>query len=299
MRVLLADLDFPSRPKYSKSCGFGNLALMKISAWHKARGDEVFLNFPLPGWDMCYISCVFPWNKYRKAKYPDGIVGGSAFSLSVRLPDQIEHIMPDYSIYGLDYSMGFTSRGCIRCCPWCLVPEKEGDIASWSEIYEFWDRSHEKIMLLDNNLLAAPNCLDTLKALIREQLTVDFNQGLDIRLVDDERAYYLSRVKVEDYYRFSFDLPEMARAVREGVKLLNNAGIPSRKLFFYTLVGFNTTIEQDRERFALLKSLKCQSYPMRYNDQLPAEGMIREIELPRGPRGAVRKYVRLARRSPR
>ncbi len=297
MKVLLADLDFPARPYASHAYGFGNLALMKLSAWHKARGDEVFLNFALAGCDQCYVSCVFSWNTHRREYYPDGLVGGSGFSLDTKLPDEAEHIMPDYSLYDLDHSMGFTSRGCIRRCPWCDVPQKEGGITPWASIYEFWDRRHYMIMLLDNNLLASPNWKDTLRDLIKEKLLVDINQGLDIRLVDDEKAHYLSKLTVGDYYRFSFDLPQMAQAVREGVRLLEGAGIPSSKLLFYVLVGFDTNFEQDRERFALLKSLNCQAFPMQYNGQLPAEGRIVEKDLPRGPRGAVRKYVRSARRT--
>jgi hypothetical protein len=116
-----------------------NLALMKLSAYHKARGDEVYLNFPLQQPDITYASCVFSWNAKRRASVPDeAIVGGSGIDLKAELPPEVEHTKPDYSLYpGINYSMGFTSRGCIRKCPWCIVPEKEGQIKPWSRIYEF------------------------------------------------------------------------------------------------------------------------------------------------------------------
>ncbi|GAH88535.1 unnamed protein product, partial [marine sediment metagenome] len=172
MKVLLMDLDVTNRRR-----PFPNLALLKLSAYHKSRGDEVFLNFPLCQPDVTYASCVFSWNAKRKASVPDGAtVGGSGINLKMVLPPEVEHIMPDYSLYpNVDFSLGFTSRGCIRRCKWCIVPEKEGIIRPAAEIYEFWDRHHSKIVLLDNNLLAAPNWEDTLSDLIREQIQVDFN----------------------------------------------------------------------------------------------------------------------------
>ncbi|GAJ01032.1 unnamed protein product, partial [marine sediment metagenome] len=111
-----------------------NLALMKLSAYHKAKGDQVFLNFPLNRPDITYASCVFTWNAKRRATVPHGAtVGGSGIDLKAELLPEVEHIMPDYSLYpGIDSSMGFTSRGCIRKCPWCIVPEKEGQIKPWS-----------------------------------------------------------------------------------------------------------------------------------------------------------------------
>ncbi|GAJ17604.1 unnamed protein product, partial [marine sediment metagenome] len=163
MKVLLMDLDVIKQRRPSP-----NLALMKLSAYHKAKGDEVFLNFPLQPPDIAYASCVFTWNAGRKTTVPNGaILGGSGIDLKAELLPEVEHIMPDYSLYpSIDSSMGFTSRGCIRNCPWCIVPVKEGQIKPWSRIYEFWDRRHRKITLLDNNLLAAPNWQQTMEDLL-------------------------------------------------------------------------------------------------------------------------------------
>ena len=116
MRILLADLDISNRRR-----PFPNLALMKLSAYHKARGDEVFLNFPLCQPDITYASCIFSWHKPNLIEQ-SVIAGGSGIDLDTWLPNEVEHIMPDYSLYpNIDFSMGFTSRGCIRDCPFCLV----------------------------------------------------------------------------------------------------------------------------------------------------------------------------------
>ena len=234
MKVLLMDLDVIKRRRL-----FPNLALMKLSAYHKARGDEVYLNFPLQHPDITYASCVFSWNAKRRASVPDSaIIGGSGIDLKAELPPEVEHIMPDYSLYPrVDFSLGFTSRGCIRKCPWCLVPGKEGGIRESAHIYEFWERKHRRIILLDNNLLAAPNWRQTLQDVMTEGLEVDFNQGLDIRLVNADNVRYLKRVKTRQL-RFAFDDIAYESAVRRGIKFLLNNGIPSRKLSFYVLVGF-------------------------------------------------------------
>lgn len=172
MKVSLIDLDIIQRRR-----PFPNLALMKLSAYHKRSGDQVYLNFPLHWANITYASCVFTWNAKGRARVPNkGIVGGSGIDLKAELPPEVERIMPDYSLYpGVDFSLGFTSRGCLRKCPWCIIPEKEGQIKPWARIYEFWDRRHKKIVLLDNNLLAAPNWRQTMEDLIAEDLAVDFN----------------------------------------------------------------------------------------------------------------------------
>ena len=240
MSVVLYDLDLIKRRRV-----FPNLALMKLSAYHRAKGDEIFFNFPLAQADRLYISCVFTWNvKKAYGLLPNvAIMGGSGFSFHSQLPPEIEHIMPDYSLYGINFSMGFTSRGCPRHCPWCIVPEKEGDIKPWASIYEFWYRRHQKIVLLDNNLLASPNWRTTMDDLIAEGLEVDFNQGLDIRRVNDEVAYYLERVGTKKL-RFAFDDIGYESLVRKGIELLIKQGIPSRKLSFYVLVGFNNDYKE-------------------------------------------------------
>jgi hypothetical protein len=237
---------------------------MKLSAYHKARGDEVYLNSPLFGYDKVYASCVFTWHGKRTLNLPpETQIGGSGYNLDIKLPDNIEHILPDYDLYpGIDFSMGYTSRGCIRQCPFCIVSTKEGYIKPWTTIDEFWDRRHRKIKLLDNNFLAQPAPHTILRRLIDEKVEVDFNQGLDIRLVNERIAFYLSQLKAKKL-RFSFDDVAYENEVRKGIKLLQENGIRSRKLSFYVLYGFKPD-DQAVERMNILGKLNVDVYPMAY-----------------------------------
>jgi len=266
MKVLLVQVD-GTKP---------NLALMKISAYHKEKGDVVSFSCRNP--DKVYISCIFAQNKPKAlgiAKLFNCAVelGGSGISLSKTLPDEIEHIMPDYSLYNIRYSIGFTSRGCIRSCPWCIVPKKEGMIREHAPIDEFYVPIWKKLILYDNNFLASPKWYEKLHEIKARKIKVSFNQGLDIRLVDQEVAKLLSKIKYfDDDFKtrrlyFSFDLPEIESQVIDGIRHLENAGIKMQHLMFYVLVGFNTTFEEDYHRFQLLKKLNVKPYIMLYNDR--------------------------------
>lgn len=297
MKVLLLDLDLQSRRK-----PFPNLALMKLSAYHKAHGDEVHLNFPLCQPDFTVASCVFTWNKRELAPYV--ITGGSGFRADIELTPKIEHLMPDYGLYSrhpwVDYSIGFTSRGCIRKCPWCIVPQKEGTIKDVARIYEFWNPQHRKIMLLDNNFLAAPSCQKTLEDILAEGLEVDFNQGLDARLLEEKHIPYFKRLKFKQL-RFAFDDIAYEKSVRKAIHLLTENGINSRRLCFYMLVGFendNTAVE----RAKILASLNIDIYPMIYKNSSGEEPMIQQtnetlyLNEMHGARANLRKFLRIARK---
>jgi len=142
---------------------------MKLSTYHKSRGDNVTLIRPqeiatldqTPS-DIIYISCIFVENRdlaiELSRKFPNVLVGGSGIDLDNRLPPNIETLMPDYDLYPeMKYSLGFTTRGCIRSCDFCIVPKKEGTIQIVGDIYNFWNRKHKHVMLLDNNILALPS----------------------------------------------------------------------------------------------------------------------------------------------
>ncbi|MBA7592424.1 hypothetical protein ES708_34607 [subsurface metagenome] len=196
--------------------------------------------------------------------------------------------------------MGFTSRGCPRGCPWCIVPVKEGNITPNARIYEFWDRQHKRIILLDNNLLAAPNWRQTLGDLTAEGLEVDFNQGLDIRLVNEENADYLKRVKAKQL-RFAYDDLSYEPQLRRGIELLLEKGIRPRKLSFYVLIGFpgdDTAIE----RMKLLASYNTDVFPMLYKGPDGKEPDRKLLNVPdifwHGDRRNIRKFLRVAGRLP-
>lgn len=276
MRILLVDTD-------SKK-DFPNLALMKISAWLKEvnnGGLTVSLikgiptTAPLEPYDKTYLSVVFFQNREKVLDYANQIehveVGGSGWDLETKLPDAIEHIMPDYSLYDVDYSMGYTSRGCVRNCGFCIVPKKEGGIHDHAPITEFHDANHDKIMLLDNNFQASPKWKENLDYIREHDLKVNFNQGLDIRTLNTEFVKELSSIKYSNWtfkrktINFAFDDLRYEKQFREGVKLLDRHGIKPRHLSVYMLVGYNTTREQDIKRFRIMETLDVYPYVMRFN----------------------------------
>lgn len=274
MRIGLVDLD---------RTRFPNLALMKLSAWHRRQGDEVIFNYPLDQADITYVACVFTKNEVRLPALKSAALGGTGFSprnypallpsggysdvvLYKELGLAPEDEMPDYSLYNAKASYGFTSRGCIRRCEYCVVPHKEGGIKPWHSIYQFWNRTHRDIMLLDNNLLASPNWKETLTDLEKEKLRVDFNQGLDIRLVDEEKAHYLSRLKYSKQLRFALDDIKYRKAFGCGMETLRNAGINLSSIMVYFLIGFNSSLEEDLERLEIIKSYNATPFAMNYQE---------------------------------
>ena len=241
-----------------------NIALKKIEMFHQQQGDEVIWDMPmmLGQADKAYASCIFTKNKVvlenYKGLYPELIVGGTGYEPSITLPPEIEAMKPK-----INY--GFTTRGCIRHCEFCLVPQAEGDIHIVGDIYDIWDDKSKLVTLLDNNILALPtHFMNICQQTLDENLTVDFNQGLDLRLVTQELGLWLSRIKTPDL-RFAFDHPRLERVVREKVEMLRTIGGLGRKAyFFYVLVGFDTTFEEDLHRAEVLKELGCRAYIMKH-----------------------------------
>lgn len=265
MKVLLIDID-------SK---IPNLALMKLSAWHKAKGDKIIFNYWLEACDKQYASCIFSWNGklLEQIPFPKIEVGGPGIDLQGSLPQEVDSMMPDYSLYpNSDYSLGYTYRGCPRRCPFCVVPKMPQD-QSHHSIYEFWNRKHRKIRLLNNNTFADADWKKTFEELITEKLVL-IEEGFDIRLLDDEMAFYLKRVKFEKQIHFAFDNMADEPAVKMGISILREAGIAPRKLMFYVLCGFNTSQEQDLYRVLLLRDLGVDPFVMIYrNHEKPTRAL--------------------------
>ena len=273
MRILLVDAD-------SKD-GFPNLALMKLSAWYKQQGDHVELikgtptTAPLETYDKTYISGIFFQNREQvldyASQFDNVVVGGSGVDLQLTLDYDIEHIMPDYDLYGVKFSVGFTSRGCIRKCGFCVVPEKEGMVRHNAFVQEFHNLVHNNIILLDNNFQASPNWKKNLSYIISNGLKVNFNQGLDIRLLDKTFATSLSHTKYYSWnfktrgLHFAFDDMRYEKAVWKGIDILESVGIPLKHCLFYVLIGYNTTEEQDLYRIHSLVDRGVRPYIMPYN----------------------------------
>lgn len=179
------------------------------------------------------------------------------------MPEEIEHTCPDYELYGANYSMGFTSRGCVRKCGFCVVPEKEGKIHEHSPLSEF--TRHRKVILMDNNFLASPMAAEKLIEIKEKKLRVDFNQGLDIRLMTKDFAKLLTNIN-PSILRFAWDDIKDEASVMRGLNMLKDAGYPfnTHKLSFYVLVNFNSSFEEDKYRIDLLHSHNIATFVMIY-----------------------------------
>ena len=176
MRIGLVDVD---------GRNFPNLALMKLSAWHKLRGDTVEFADPGAGrYDKVYLSKVFTHTPdCRDEYYCEVIRGGTGYrDYTTTLPEAVEHTCPDYSLYGVGEAYGFLTRGCPNRCPWCVVPYKEGAIRPHADIEEFL-AGRKRAVLLDNNVLASAWGLAQIEKIVRLGVRVDFNQGLDARRI--------------------------------------------------------------------------------------------------------------------
>lgn len=249
-----------------------NLALMKISAWHKSQGDEVGFNIENP--DKIYISCIFSKNaeiaRGRATLYPDAEIdiGGSGIDLKKTLPEEIEKIKPDYDLYPSTYSQGYTSRGCIRKCSFCVVPEKEGGISEAQHPSEFHDSRFDTCMIMDNNLFAAPPHwqAEVFDWFIKNKVKMLSPQGWDIRLLTEGKAKCLKAVRHAGMIHFAWDNMKDEPEVMRGIEILKDAGFNLRrhKISFYVLCGYNTTEQEDLYRVNLLRSLGVGAYVMRY-----------------------------------
>lgn len=241
---------------------FPNLALMKIAAWHKSRGDYVWWYDSIFGRpDKIYASKVFTFTPDFMG-YADGhpkpIQGGTGYGLNT-LPPEIEAMPPDYTIYPqYPSAYGFLTRGCIRACSWCVVPRKEGDLHIVNGITQVASDRRD-VVLLDNNFLAAPD------GFVREQLEkarilrlrIDFNQGLDARLVSDWNARLLASTPWIRYIRFSCDTEGMREPVARAIRLIRSFGY-TREFFVYVL---SREVKEAHARIVWLASLDRKVYP--------------------------------------
>lgn len=267
MEIGLMDVDSHNYP---------NLPLMKISAWHKEQGDNVEFVLPLKHYDKIYVSKVFG-NEYSELSniclQADEIVfGGTGFAITVEngkevyhkdrdknLPYEIEHIYPDYELYGeltKDTAYGFLTRGCPNNCDFCIVSKKEGRCSQKvADLSEFWC-GQKYIELLDPNILACKERLDLLKQLADSQAWVNFNQGLDARFLTEEVAVALKGVK-KKMVHFAFDYMKNEKAVLRGLetyKRVMQSKSDSREVV-YILTNYNTTIEEDLYRVQKVREL--------------------------------------------
>lgn len=242
-----------------KTKTFPNLALMKISAWHKARGDTVEWWNPLCRYDRVYSSKVFDFTPADPYLPEDTIRGGTGYRdlpMDQELPPEIDEMFPDYSIYPeCDYAVGYLTRGCIRNCRWCVVPQKEGRIRPYRTWQQVVRPDTDKLVLMDNNILACDYGIRQLESLIGSGYRVDLNQGMDARLVTDPVAQILAKVSWIRFIRFSCDQKAQTEPVRRAIELLGNHGVKPYRIFIYMLV--TEDIEDAAKRVEALKGYKA------------------------------------------
>lgn len=267
---------------------FPNLALMKISAWYKSKGHEVMWYTPFDGhFDEVYMSKVFSFTPDYDYIIDADIIhrGGSGYCIDlvdgkevfhperdIHLSDEIEHMFPDYSIYPAltnDTAFGFLTRGCARGCNFCIVGNKEGRCSrKVADLSEFWN-GQKNIVLCDPNILACKDWKDLLMQLMDSGAYVDFNQGLDIRMMTEEKALMLDRIRIKEIH-FAWDRYEDKDKVLPKLKLyaeVSKHTPNTHNAIVYTLVNFSTTLEQDLERIYTLRELGYWPYVMIYDKE--------------------------------
>jgi len=237
-----------------------NLALKKVEKYHLDRGDEVIwgMALALNQVDKCYVSCIFPENRYKCLIFEGrALIGGSGYDMNVKLPPEIEAIKPRIN-------WGFTTRGCIRNCYFCFVPRMEGKVRVEGDIYDIWDGRSKEITLMDNNILALPRHFKNICSQLRkEKLRVDFNQGLDHRLLTEDLWQELKSLKHQREIRFAFDDIGYTKTVTKALDLMKANGLKDWQTRWYVYVSTKDTFETVYSRLLILQQYKQHAYLMR------------------------------------
>ena len=261
----------------SDQSGFPNLCLMKLSAFHKSKGDTVTWYTTHDQFDRVYVSKIFTESPDLASAVEDAgnatevLRGGSGYDLKNKLPYGIEHCTPDYSLYpDCNFAIGFLTRGCPRknhaqsCGGFCITPDKDGCIPhKTADLSEFWTGQKE-IYLLDQNLLACKEKFDLLKQLADSKARVNFAGGLDARYMTDEVIEAMRDIRVKDWH-FAWDDPH--EDLRPAFERIAKSGLCKTHPGVYVLTNFWSTHEEDLYRVNTLRGLGFEPYVMIYDKQ--------------------------------
>ena len=217
--------------EHIKNKTFPNFALMKISAYYKAKGNDVEWWLPLNNYDKVYSSKVFDYTPENPYLPLNTIKGGTGYGLYDELPKEIENMYPDYSIYPqCDYAIGFLTRGCPNKCEWCYVPRKEGNIRPYAKWQYIVRKDTKKLVLMDNNILASEYGIQQLAELTGTNYYIDLNQGMDIRLLNDDICKILAKLNWIKYIRFSCDTKSQLKHFERLVEQFDKYNISKSKV---------------------------------------------------------------------
>lgn len=245
MNIGLIDVDSHAQKKKWGATIYPNLALCKIAAWHKQQGDNVEWATMFKHYDILYMSKIFNFSPDDTYIYnADKIIkGGTGYDIKSTLPKHIDTIQPDYTIYPAmpkDTAYGFLTRGCPNKCPWCVVPQKEGQIRPYMDIDQIATPTRRKIVLMDNNILAAGDyCIQQFKKILQRGYIVDFNQALDARLLTEQHATLLAQMKFKNQrIRFGCDTQKQIQECEKAIQMINSHGYKGEYLL-YTMLNDN------------------------------------------------------------
>lgn len=255
MKIGLVDVDGHAHKKKWGATIYPNLALGKLARYHRERGDTVEWAIPFYHYDRVYMSKVFNFSPDDLTCYDadEVIKGGTGYDITSRLPDEVDRLQPDYSIWPhvpKDTAYGFLTRGCPNRCHWCVVPRKEGGVAPYMDVDEIAIEGRHKLVLMDNNFLAAgAYTVRQLEKIIERGYAVDFNQALDARLVSPGLAELLTWCKWSAHrIRFGCDTPGQVVECQRAIDLLQSYGYRG-EFFLYTMLTDNFAECYQRTRY--------------------------------------------------
>lgn len=251
MTIGLIDVDGKNYPNY---------ALMKIAAYHKKMGDTVRWAAPIfPDYDRVYMSKIFNFSPDVFDFYNCEVIrGGTGYDYRKRLPDDIDAMLPDYTIYpqvDARTAYGFITRGCPNKCPWCVVPKKEGTVTPYRDADDIAEGGRRpNLILMDNNILASDFGLSQLEKIVDRRYRIDLNQAVDARLVTDEVARLLARIRWINFIRFGCDTPGQINACEVAMQRIDKYREVPASYLMYTMIG--SDINEAYERLSHWRGMK-------------------------------------------